>query len=280
MMANVRPRAPAREGGREFELTRKQFDWIRRFIKGQAGIDLSDAKLDLVYSRLTRRLRALGYDAFGPYLERLAQGDQAEARELVNALTTNVTSFFREEHHFEYLARLERPAGGTAPMKLWSSACSTGQEPYSIAMTLSDAKLGPYRLLASDLDTSVLRKAKAGVYRAEDLKGVSAERRRRWFIPGRGENAGQFLVHAELQRNMVFRQINLMQTWPIRGPLDAIFCRNVLIYFDRPTQTALINRFVELLAPGGHLFLGHSESVPNEPRLEAVGRTIYRRVGS
>lgn len=263
---------------REFELTRGQFDRIRHLAKARAGINLSEAKFDLVYSRLTRRLRVLHLPAFAPYLELLESGDEEEMRELLNALTTNVTSFFREAYHFDFLAGLRSPPGSTRPFKVWSSASSTGEEPYSIAMTLLDAGVRDHRILASDLDTSVLETAKAGWYRREKTTGIGHERLQRWFVPGRGDRAGWMQVKPELQQRMIFHPINLMQRWPIRGPVDAIFCRNVLIYFDRPTQSALFRRFANLLAPGGHLFLGHSESLHDEPRLKAVGRTIYQRV--
>lgn len=264
---------------REFELTRGQFDWIRRFAKARAGINLTEAKFDLVYSRLTRRLRALRMDAFAPYLERLESGDEDEIRELLNALTTNVTSFFREPHHFDHLAQLRQPEGSTRPFKVWSCASSTGEEPYSIAMTLLDAGVKGHRILASDLDTAVLRTAREGWYRREKTTGLGSERLRRWFAPGRGDRTGWVQAKPELRERMMFHPINLMERWPIRGPVDAIFCRNVLIYFDRSTQVALFHRFADLLVPGGHLYLGHSESLHDEPRLRIVGRTIYQRVG-
>jgi len=257
-------------------LTRSQFDWVRTYARERAGINLTEAKYDLVYSRLVRRIRALGLDAFSPYFDRLASGDETEARELINALTTNVTAFFREAHHFTFLAENARKPPGR-PFRVWSCACSTGEEPYSVAITLRECNVA-HQLLASDLDTAVLRTAARGVYGRDKVAMLSRARLERWFYEGRGRRSGSVRVKPELGRHLEFRQINLIDAWSIRGPLDAIFCRNVIIYFDRPTQDELMRRFADALRPGGHLFLGHSESVRGSPRFELVGRTTYQRI--
>lgn len=263
---------------REFEFTSAQFDKIRLLAKERAGIHLTEAKFDLVYSRLARRIRALRLRSFADYLGYLAKNDEDEAREMINALTTNVTAFFRENHHFDFLADAASKRIQASPIKVWCCASSTGEEPYSIAMTLMEARRPDFRILASDLDTVVLRTAAAGVYPEARVEGVPPEQLRRWFMTGCGDRDGTVRVRPELQTQIRFRQINLMNDWPIKGPLDAIFCRNVIIYFERSTQIALFHRFADLLRPGGFLFLGHSESVQDEPRLRSVGRTIYERV--
>lgn len=261
---------------REFEFTQRQFEWVCDYAKRRAGINLTAAKYDLVYSRLARRVRALRLGAFAPYLERLESGDEQELREFLNALTTNVTSFFREKHHFDFLHEAWSEVRFQRLVKVWSCACSTGEEPYSIAITLREARVGRFEILASDINTTVLRTAAAGAYPTSRTAGLDDRRRRRWFRAER-RSPGQLQVEPELRRHLMFRQINLMEDWNIRGPLDAIFCRNVIIYFDRPTQLTLFQRFADLLRPGGFLFLGHSESVQQEPRLELVARTTYQR---
>jgi len=278
----------AMAGIADFELTDAQFHRIRALVREHTGISLSDAKRQLVYGRLSRRLRALKLDSFGDYLELLEQGEATELEEFTNAITTNLTSFFREPHHFEYLASDVLPQvvardNGTRRARIWCCAASTGEEPYSIAMVLREAAQTltgfDIKVLATDLDSAVLATGTAGVYTAERLKTVNGTRASRFFRKGSGANAGKFRVQEELRSLITFKQLNLMHEWPMRGPFDAIFCRNVIIYFDKDTQRALFERMAELQRPGDYLFLGHSESLYRvSDRYELVGRTIYRRV--
>jgi len=277
---NSAARVPAAADAREFQFSRQDFERIRKLIYERAGISLSEAKQDMVYSRLARRLRARGLQRFSDYLAVLAAGDQVEWEAFTNALTTNLTSFFREAHHFPILAEhaLSRPG---RRYDVWCCACSTGEEPYSIAMTLAEAFARPnppVSILASDLDTQVLSKAAEGIYLLERIERLTPERVRRFFLRGTGAQAGQARVRAELRSSVTFQRINLLeQSWPVRGPFDAIFCRNVMIYFDKQTQAAILRRFAPLLRPDGLLFVGHSESlfhVSDVFRLR--GKTVYQ----
>lgn len=263
---------------REFQFTVQDFDRIRKLIYDRAGISLSDIKQDMVYSRLARRLRATGSHTFSEYLSRLERGDPAEMEAFTNSLTTNLTAFFREPHHFpllaEHVKKLHRP------ITLWCSASSTGEEPYSMAMTMVElfgCATPPVHILATDLDTNVLQKAKDGVYAMERLEKMSEERIQRFFLKGTGSQEGQALVRKELRDLITFRQINLLdERWPMRGPFDAVFCRNVMIYFDKPTQYKILQKFVPLLHPDGLLFAGHSESFYHAADLfRSLGKTVY-----
>jgi chemotaxis protein methyltransferase CheR len=299
-MSRLRPpRAPARSGSsdstpraasaptadsREFHFSRQDFDRVRKLIYQRAGISLSEAKQDMVYSRLARRLRARGLQRFSDYLVLLSEGDEVEWEAFTNALTTNLTSFFREAHHFSVLAEHALRYPGRR-FDVWCCACSTGEEPYSIAITLAEtfARINPpMSILASDLDTQVLAKAAEGVYQMERVERLDAERIRRFFLRGAGAQAGQVRVRPELRSSVSFQRINLLeQSWPVRGPFDAIFCRNVMIYFDKQTQAAILRRFAPLLRPDGLLFVGHSESlfhVSDVFRLR--GKTVYELVTS
>jgi chemotaxis protein methyltransferase CheR len=267
-------------GVREFEFTDRDFERARTLIYQAAGISLAPAKRNMLYGRLVRRLRQIGERSFGRYLDRIESGDMAEIEMFTNALTTNLTSFFREPHHFPILAaHLNRP-GVPRPLTIWCAACSTGEEAYSIAMTAVEAFGSfspPVRIFASDVDTRVLATAEAGIY-AEDQAGkLAPERRKRFFLRGTGANAGQVCVRDDLRRLIAFRRTNLLGSkWPLRGPLDAIFCRNVMIYFDRPTQFALLQRFAPLLRSDGLLFAGHSESLHHAACLfRSRGKTVY-----
>lgn len=267
---------------REFEFTNSDFAWIQQGIHEHAGIALGPQKRDMVYSRVARRLRATGLTRFSEYVALLESAEgAAEWEHFVNSLTTNLTSFFREPHHFPMLAEMAQahPSGLT----VWCSAASTGEEPYSIAMTLAQAyrgDLGKFRILASDLDTEVLGKAALGVYPIERLDRVPEDLKCAWFQRGRGPRSGLARVKQALKDRIQFRQINLLQgPWPIRGPLDVIFCRNVMIYFDKPTQRQILSRFRPLLKPEGLLFAGHSESFHNAADLfRLIGKTVYRPV--
>jgi chemotaxis protein methyltransferase CheR len=277
------PGAVPRAEANEFEFTPADFERIRKLIYQQAGIALSASKQDMAYSRLSRRLRALGLTRFVDYLDRLQTDGGQEWEAFTNALTTNLTSFFREPHHFpiltEYLRALRR-----RPLSIWCAAASTGEEPYSLAMTMVEL-FGSFRppvaILATDVDTQVLEHAQTGVYAEERIEHLSDERKQRFFLREAGVQAGRVRIRDDLRRMVTFRKINLLDpSWPVRGPLDAIFCRNVLIYFDMPTQAAILRRFVALMHPDARLFLGHSESplhVADLFRLQ--GQTVYTLAG-
>jgi chemotaxis protein methyltransferase CheR len=274
----------------DYPLTDAQFHRIRALVREHTGISLSEAKRQLVYGRLVRRLRALKLQSFGEYLELLEEGVPSELEEFTNAITTNLTSFFREPHHFEYLASDVLPQiiardSGIRRARIWCCAASTGEEPYSIAMVLREAQdmLAGFdiKLLATDLDSAVLATGAAGIYNAERFQSVSSARVSRFFTKGSGSVAGKFRAQDELRNLITFKQLNLMHEWPMRGPFDAIFCRNVIIYFDKETQRALFERMAALQRPGDILFLGHSESLYRvSDKYELVGRTIYRRNAS
>ena len=264
---------------RDFEFTSADFERIRALIYRGAGISLSDHKRDMAYSRLARRLRARGIDSFREYLDLLeAQNDPAEWEAFTNALTTNLTAFFRESHHFPILAELARRRA--TRFSVWCAASSTGEEPYSIAMTLIEA-LGQdahqASVLATDIDTQVLARAEAGVYAMEQVKGLSQERLKRFFLKGTGAHAGFAKVRPELRAMVKFAQLNLTDAqYAVQGPFDAIFCRNVMIYFDKPTQAKVLERFVPLMKPGALLFAGHSENFTYvSPAFRLRGQTVY-----
>lgn len=272
---------------REYGFTAQHFEFLRKMVGNNAGISLSDTKRELVYGRITRRIRALNLDGFDDYCRLLAEKPDLEMGNFINAITTNLTAFFREEHHFEFLRDVLIPgwlrsAAGAPRVRIWSAGCSTGEEPYSIAMTLREempsGAVQDVALLATDIDTNVLANAEEGVYDESRVQSLSRDRLQRWFRRGRGANQSKVKVVPELQALIRFRRLNLMEDWPLRGPLDLIFCRNVVIYFDKPTQRRLFARFAEKLKPGGHLVIGHSETLYNvSDAFELVGRTIYRK---
>jgi len=270
-------------GDRQFVFTPADFERVRRLIHARAGIHLNPSKENMVYSRLSRRLRALGKTSFAAYLDWLEGGESAEWQEFVNALTTNLTAFFREAHHFPVLADHLRARRNQSELSIWCCAASTGEEPYSIAMTAMDALPGlesRIRILATDIDTRVLDIARDGVYDDERVEKLDESIKRRHFLRGRGDQAGRVRVKPALQNLLIFRRLNLLDArWDVRGGFDAIFCRNVMIYFDKPTQYAILARFVPLLKPGGLLFVGHSENLHHARDLfVACGRTVYARV--
>ncbi len=261
---------------REFLFTEQDFQRIRKLIHTHAGIHLTDAKMDMVYSRLGRRLRATGLSNFRDYLSLLESGDQAEWEAFVNSLTTNLTSFFREAHHFPILADHVRGIRDRRSVELWCSAASTGEEAYSMAMTMVDlygSFRPPVRILASDLDTQVLRTAQAGRYGADRVEKLPPEMLQRFFV----KDGEHYLVRQELRDMVVFRQLNLLDAnWPVHGPFDAILCRNVMIYFDKPTQYKVLQKFVPLMRSDGLLFAGHSENFHHAADLFKIrGRTVY-----
>jgi chemotaxis protein methyltransferase CheR len=268
-------------GEAAFHLAEREFTRVRHLIDEYAGIKLSPQKRNMVYNRLLRRLRAHGVAGFGAYLD-LVQADAAGERQaFVNALTTNLTAFFREPHHFELLAvrAAERARQGKAPLRVWSSACSTGEEAWSIAMVLRETGCaGDIR--ASDIDSEVLRTASAGVYRSERVADLDPARLKKHFLRGTGANEGLVNIRPELRTMARFFQLNLQSpVWPQQDRYDAIFCRNVVIYFDRDAQKRLAARFADMLVPGGLLVVGHSESFPSaHPGFRSCGRTAYERL--
>jgi len=263
------------------------FDAVRKLLYEQTGIVLNDGKLDMVRARLAKRLRVLGLTTMREYLRHLeGEGpDGTERQEFVNCLTTNKTDFFREPHHFDYLRETLIPklkAAGKKQIRIWSAGCSTGEEPYTLAMTLREecpsAQGWDVKLVASDIDTAVLAAAGKGVYDADRVGDIPQDLLRKNFLRGSGANAGKVAVRQELRSLIDFRQVNFMEeTWPVPGKFDAIFCRNVMIYFDRVTQGRLMTRFAGMLEPGGVIFLGHSESMYwMADSFKAVGNTIYQ----
>ncbi|MGQ4584436.1 CheR family methyltransferase [Lysobacter sp. F60174L2] len=279
--ALARRRTAAAEADiRDFSFDDRDFARVSRLIHQRAGIHLSAHKRDMVYSRLARRVRALGLAHFRDYLDALEADHGPEWEAFVNALTTNLTSFFRESHHFDELVRHLRQLD-TDRITIWCSAASTGEEPYSIAIAACEAfdtLTPPVRILATDIDTNVLRTAASGVYALDRIAGLSEQRKRAYFQRGNGPNAELCRVRPALQSLVTFRQLNLLDvSYGLRGGFQAVFCRNVMIYFDKPTQYAVLSRMAPLLAPGGLLFAGHSESFAHAQDLVVpCGRTVYR----
>ncbi|KQN53039.1 protein-glutamate O-methyltransferase CheR [Erwinia sp. E602] len=260
-------------------LSDTHFKRISQLIYQRAGIVLADHKREMVYNRLVRRLRTLGLDDFGRYLALLeSEQNSAEWQAFINALTTNLTAFFREAHHFPLLAEHAKRRSGS--FNVWCAAASTGEEPYSIAMTLAEtlgSGPGKFQVTASDIDTQVLETALAGVYRQEELRTLSPSQLQRFFLRGTGPHEGKVRVRPELASMVNFMQLNLLANeWTLPGPFDAIFCRNVMIYFDKETQEKILRRFVPLLKPGGLLFAGHSENFSQISReFYLRGQTVY-----
>ncbi|MEY8875081.1 MAG: CheR family methyltransferase [Leptothrix sp. (in: b-proteobacteria)] len=282
---NASADTPARSSDQEFTLTKADFERIRQLIYQRAGISLHAGKQAMVYSRLSRRLRETGYRSFSDYLGWLEGGSGAspedECQEFVNSLTTNLTSFFREEHHFHALVDDLRARSGR-PLRIWCNAASTGEEPYSLAMTVVETLGAPaqVKLVCSDIDTKVLQTAQRGVYSVE-ARGLSAERLKRHFMRGTGSNAGFIRIKPELGRMIEFRAFNLMSpSWSALGEaFDLVFCRNVMIYFDNATQRKVLERIHAQMRAGGLLYVGHSENFTDSRDLFRLrGKTIYERV--
>ncbi|WP_415903975.1 CheR family methyltransferase [Neptuniibacter sp. QD48_55] len=271
---------------REFTFTRQHFVKVRDELYDYAGIVLADHKQDMAYNRLVRRLRELKLANFDDYFSFL-DNNPVEFSQFINALTTNLTAFFREKHHFEFITNTIIPeikASNASRVRGWSAGCSLGEEPYSLAITLLEAGIDPscwdIRLLATDIDSKVLSSAKSGIYTEDRIKNLPDSQLKRWFLKGKGSQKGFVKVKPELQNLLRFNYLNLMQDWPIEGPLDFIFCRNVMIYFDQNTQARLLDRMHSLLKPNGYLFVGHSEALARHAsNFELVGKTIYRKVG-
>ena len=265
-----------------------EFAFLCSFVYKHCGIVLGEHKRQLVQGRLARRLRALKLRGFEAYVELLCRDPQSELGELASAISTNVTAFFREMHHYDLLVdellprwlEAKRPGG---KLRIWSAGCSTGEEPYALAMVLAEAleRSGSNvdaRILATDLSPQALEVARRGEYPLDRLGGVSEARRSRWFLRGEGAYEGLACVHPRLRELVSIQPLNLLHEWPMSGPFDAIFCRNVVIYFDKPTKQKLFERYAGLLEQGSYLFLGHSESMHGlSDAFDLVGRTVYRK---
>ncbi len=268
-----------KDNNKEFSFTDRDFSRVREMIYQRAGISLSNNKQDMVYSRLARRLRVLGLSSFTVYLDTLtanAHHDEWEA--FTNALTTNLTSFFRESHHFPVLAEFVKHKHGE--IQIWCSASSTGEEPYSIAMTMCEAfnsLTPPVKIIATDIDTNVLEIAANGIYPLDRVEKMSEARVKRFFLKGKGVNDGTVRVKQALRDLVTFQPLNLLaSTWSIAGPFDVIFCRNVMIYFDKPTQTKILERFAPVMRSDGLLFAGHSENFLNVTNhFKLLSKTVY-----
>jgi len=276
------PNAQDEMQGREFLWTSADFDHVQKLIYQRAGISLHDGKHAMVYSRLSRRLRETGHNSFREYLRWLEATDGPEWQEFVNALTTNLTSFFREGHHFQVLAEYLRSIQSAGACKMWCSAASTGEEPYSIVMTATEAlgSNGNFSLIASDIDSKVLHTASQGIYKSDSLKGLDQARLQRFFMRGKAGNAGMAKVKQELRSKIDFLIVNLIRNdWPFRDPFDVVFCRNVMIYFDAITQRQVLERIHKVMKPGALLFVGHAENFSDSRDLFALkGKTVYERV--
>lgn len=265
----------------EFELSSAQFRFLADLAYQRTGIVLAEHKRDMVYGRLVRRLRALKLDNFTDYCA-LVGGPNAnhEIGHLINAITTNLTGFFREPHHFDHLYQWLSECGKAPkrPIRLWSAACSSGMEPYSMAMVLRRAlphiQQWDARILATDIDTAMLERGRQGVYTVADVEKVPAVYQS--LFEHKNTNVH---MSGELRQLIAFNPLNLLEAWPMKGRFDAIFCRNVVIYFDKPTKVKLFDRLADMLTPDGLLYIGHSENLHGmSTRFELIGRTIYRRV--
>jgi len=272
---------------REFAYTRSDFDHLCKLVDRHTGIQLSTGKEDMLYGRLSRRIRKVGLASFKDYIRLIEQDESSdEFGEFINSVTTNLTSFFREEHHFDYLKHtilpeLMRQNSRSRRIRIWSAGSSTGEEPYSIAMTVAETMPQGWdvKILATDLDTDVLLHGERGVYDESRVEGLDKAVVHRWFVKNKNE-PGKVRVKPELQELIYFRKLNLLQEWPMKGPIDIIFCRNVIIYFDMPTKQKLMDRYANMLVDGGHLFLGHSEAMNNmSTRFSLDGKSVYSKRG-
>ncbi|MGH8615468.1 MAG: CheR family methyltransferase [Gammaproteobacteria bacterium] len=273
---------------RLFAFTPKDFDRLRGLVRRHTGISLCDLKQDMMYRRLSPRLKELGLTSFAEYSQCLSGGSSDEIEQFTNAITTNLTSFFREPHHFEYLANTALPElvaqkASLRRLRIWSAGCSSGEEAYSLAMvvkeSLPDSAEWDVRILATDIDSNMLIKARRGICSQERVQDLSKGRLKRFFLNGCGNYRGMVRVVPQLRSLVHFKRLNLVHEWPMRGPFDIIFCRNVVIYFDKETKCATFDRFAELMGNGNHLFVGHSENLFRlSDRFHLVHKTIYRKV--
>ncbi|HGG58440.1 MAG TPA: chemotaxis protein CheR [Gammaproteobacteria bacterium] len=265
-----------------------EFSQYQALIAAHTGIAIADNKKELVYGRVSRRIRELGLSSFADYRKELEKGSKEELEKFSNLITTNLTSFFREEHHFDYLRdtlvpELMRSRASSRKIRVWSAGCSSGEEPYSIAISMLEAspalKSWDLKILATDLDSAMVAQARQGVYRLDRLAGMKKHRLLRWFQKGQGRNEGMVRVNDELREIITFNRLNLMESWPMQGLFDIIFCRNVVIYFDQATQTKLFSRFANQMPDDGTLFVGHSESLSKvTDKFRLLEKTIYKKV--
>ncbi len=273
---------------KEFHFTDKHFNLIRSLVFEHTGISMSDAKSELIYSRLARRLRKLNIHDFFEYCEIIKSSqNKEEIGHFVNAVTTNLTSFFREEHHFEYLKntilpKLEKRNSTSRRIRIWSAGCSTGKEPYSLAISIKECGINfsnwDIRILATDIDTNVLTTAKKGIYDGSSVDGLTKEQLKIWFQKGSGDRSDKIIASEKIKDLITFNHLNLMNEWPIKGMFDVIFCRNVVIYFNKETQKVLFKRFNEHMRSGSNLIIGHSESLFNVSNDYILhGKTIYEK---
>jgi chemotaxis protein methyltransferase CheR len=258
------------------QLSQKQFEKIKERLYGFCGINLNSDKQNLVKARLTKRLAAVKLTTFDEYLS-FIEKDRTEFSHMIDALTTNKTNFFRERQHFDYLRENILPKLRSKRLRIWSAACSSGEEPYSISMLLHDSipDIGrwDFKILATDISGRILQKASCAAYAEESLSGISAAQRQKYLTR---TNDQHYRIRDEIRKPIKFARLNLMEKWPMRGPFDVIFCRNVMIYFDKPTQSVLVNRFYDLLDTGNHLFVGHSESLTSvDHRFAYVQPAVY-----
>ncbi len=278
-------------GKREFLFTDENFELVRTLVAEHAGIALSDVKRDMVYSRLVRRVRALKFGSFDEYCQFLQSegegGGEEELMHFINALTTNLTYFFREPHHFTLLAErilpvIQQRNSQVKKLRIWSAGCSTGMEPYSIAMVLKEQQhLFPQwdiKILATDLDTNVLETARQGIYDEDKLSGISSERLQKWFKKGKNKNKGKVKIASELKALITFKHLNLFKEWPFNNQFDVVFCRNVIIYFNKDMQRKLFKNFERIVAEKGYMIIGHSETLYNvSESFKLLGRTVYQK---
>ncbi|TWX52830.1 CheR family methyltransferase [Colwellia hornerae] len=277
------------ERDKAFQLSSDNFNFLCQFVYDTAGIVLNASKKEMVYRRLTRIIRERKLASFTAYCDLLKADAEKEQDYFINAITTNLTSFFREQHHFDYMTEHELPTllgnrlSHHKRLRIWSSASSTGEEPYSIAITVLEAmksQLSQWdvKILATDIDSNVLAAGKKGTYDERRIEDVPRKLKEKYFTKGIGINASKVKVDKQLQALITFKKLNLLHDWPMKGPFDIIFCRNVIIYFDKKTQQELFARYYEMLAPGGLLILGHSENLGQyQQYFESVGRTIFRK---
>ncbi len=272
---------------REFNFSTEDYAFLARLMKEKTGIDLGPSKQNMVYARLAKRLRKLHIPSFRAYCDFIASPEGVdELGATLNALTTNLTKFFRENHHFEHLGdqalteiRARAVTGGRR-LRIWSAGCSSGEEPYSIAITLRrampDIAQWDAKILATDIDTEMVRRGSEGIYNADALEGMAGDLRDKYFEP---HGPGKVRVRPELRQLVSFKHLNLMERWPMRGPFDVIFCRNVVIYFDKDTQRVLFDRYANMLVPGGFMYIGHSENLFGiTERFKLLGRNIHRKI--
>lgn len=274
---------------REFAFTDRDFRTLVTLVKERAGITLADHKKNMVYSRLARRLRELKLKSFSDYIEFLTSPEgEVETGNFVNAITTNLTSFFRESHHFDILGEFlkqhaQKHMRGSRRLRIWSAGCSAGPEPYSIAMTVMHHLPGyaqwDVKILATDIDTNMLDTASAGMYKMDMYDGIPPaykSEHTRTITDGREK---KFVINDDVKKLISFKRLNLLERWPMKGPFDVIFCRNVVIYFDKDTQRTLFNRYADMLTPQGYLFIGHSENLSAvSNRFKLLGKTVYQKV--